>query len=100
MRIVIILIVILFVLNLNLSGQTRTIQGQIISEDFEELPKVRIQNIDTLLLGKTELNVHFKIEISEKRNKLLLSFIGMEWTTINRIKVLCKGPRDKRIDCV
>ena len=82
MRIAIILISILLILNLNLNGQIRDIQGLIISEDFEELPNVRIQNIDTLLLGETDLNGHFKIEIPQKTDKLLLSFIGMEWTTI------------------
>ena len=86
MRIAISLISILLILNLNLSGQIRNIQGLIISEDFEELPKVRIQNIDTLLLGETDLNGHFKIEIPQKTDKLLLSFIGMEWTTIELTK--------------
>lgn len=82
MRIAIILISILLILNLNLNGQIRDIQGLIISEDFEELPKVRIQNIDTMLLGETDLNGHFKIEIPQKTDKLLLSFIGMERATI------------------
>ncbi|AHW62336.1 hypothetical protein FH5T_19840 [Draconibacterium orientale] len=59
------------------------IHGRIITEDLEELPGVWIQNRDTLLIGKTDLNGYFKIEIPPETNKLLLSFIGMEWTIIN-----------------
>jgi hypothetical protein len=82
MRIATILTLILLVLNLNLNGQTRTIQGLIITEDFKELPKVRIQNIDSMLFGETDLTGFFKITVPQETDKLILSFIGMEETTI------------------
>lgn len=82
MKITTILTSILLVLNLSLSGQTRMIQGRIIAEDFEELPKVRILNADSLLFGETDLNGFFKITVPQKTDKLILSFIGMEETTI------------------
>jgi hypothetical protein len=83
MRITIILISILFVLDINLSGQTRIIHGRVISEDFDGLTKVRIQNIDTILIGETDIEGRFTIEIPlQDSEKLHLSWIGMEWTTI------------------
>lgn len=78
----IVFISILFIINHNLSGQSRNIQGRVISEDFEVLPEVRIQNIDTILIGKTDIDGYFKINIPRETDKLLLSWIGMEWTTI------------------
>lgn len=82
MRITIILVLVGLFCNLNLNGQTRTIIGRVISEDLEALPEVNIQNIDTLLLGKTDIDGRFKINIPQKTDKILFSWIGMEWTEI------------------
>jgi len=43
---------------------------------------VNIQNMDTVLLGTTEVDGTFEIEITESTNQLLISFIGMEWQTV------------------
>jgi hypothetical protein len=64
------------------NGQTRTITGKVISENFETLPEVRIQNRDTIRLGTTDKNGNFKIELPNGTDELLLSFIGMEWTLL------------------
>lgn len=72
----------LTLLTLRLYGQTRTIVGRVLSEDLETLPVVEIHLMDTLLLGKTDFEGRFKIQIPQDAYKLIFSFIGMEWTTI------------------
>lgn len=73
---------------MDLFGQTRTITGRIISEYLETLPQVSIQHLDSTLIGKTEIDGRFTIEIPDTTNFLHLSFIGFEWTTI-RIQIDC-----------
>ena len=74
--------IIIFFININVYGQTRTITGRIIDEDFETIPEARIQNSDTVLLCKTDINGNFKIEIPIETKKILISWIAMEWKTI------------------
>jgi hypothetical protein len=62
--------------------ETKVIKGRIISEDLELLPKAMIYNMDTIVLGSTDLDGYFKIEVPVETNKLLLGFIGMEWTLV------------------
>jgi hypothetical protein len=65
------------------SGQTRIISGRVIDEYYlTTIPEVKIQNRDTVLLCVTDLKGNFKIEIPSEANELILSIIGMEWTTI------------------
>jgi len=66
-----------------LSGQTRIITGKVIDEyNLEIIPEVRIQNHDTIRLGATDINGKFKIELPSGTDQLLLSWIGMEWTSL------------------
>jgi hypothetical protein len=78
----IILILIAISFNLSLNGQNRIISGRVISEDLEPLPMLDINNSDTVLLGKTDLDGYFKISIPLEIDRLLLSYVGMEWTEI------------------
>jgi hypothetical protein len=68
--------------SLSTNGQTRTITGKVLDEHLETLAQVRIQNVDTLELGKTDLSGNFKIELPLGTDQLLLSSIGMEWTSL------------------
>jgi hypothetical protein len=81
MRISLVIFIVLF-LNLNLNGQTRIISGRVISEDFESLPILDIRNSDTVLLGKTDMAGRFIISIPQETDRLLFSYLGMEWTEI------------------
>lgn len=83
MKITIILLLAVLIFNLNLNGQTRTIIGRVISEDFEPLPILDIKNSDTVLIGKTDMDGYFKISISQEIDRLLFSYVGMEWTEIS-----------------
>ena len=86
MRIVTILILIILFIDLGLNAQTRTITGRVISEDLELLPMVYIQNSDTLLLGKTDMDGQFIIRIPQETGRLLFGYVGMEWTEIKLSK--------------
>lgn len=70
------------------SAQNRTITGTIVDTNMEMLPMVNIQNMDTVLLGMTKMDGTFEIEITESINQLLISFIGMQWHTVN-LKTNC-----------
>ena len=82
MKIRIILILTVLFFNLNLNGQTRTIIGRVISEDLEPLPGLDIENSENVLLGKTDMDGRFKISIPQETDSLLFRYVGMEWTDI------------------
>ncbi len=82
MKISAISLLIFLLYNLNLTGQTRTITGRVISEDFEPIPMLEVQNSDTVHLGKTDMDGCFTISIPLETDRLLFSYIGMEWTEI------------------
>jgi hypothetical protein len=73
----------LIVIFLNsLNGQTRTITGRIIDEDLETIPEALINNSDTILLVKTDIDGKFLIQISTETKELVIGWVGMEWKTI------------------
>ena len=82
MRIILTFIFIISFVTGDLFCQSRTITGRIISEYLEPLPLIYIQDIDTTLIGKTDLDGWFKIEISSSTDSLLLCSLGIEWATI------------------
>ncbi|POY37968.1 hypothetical protein C3K47_05440 [Solitalea longa] len=76
------IIVFFFSTTLSLKGQSRTIIGRVISENLGPLPRLEIKNSDTVLLGKTDIDGRFKINIPQEIDRLLFGYIGMEWTEI------------------
>ena len=67
MRITIIIVLILHLFILTLNGQSRTITGRVISEHLEPLLEVKIQSVDTLLFGKTNIIASNGINGAESR---------------------------------
>ena len=82
MKITTILIIAVLFLSLKLNGQNRIISGRVIAEDLEPLPMLDIKNSDTLIFGKTDLDGRFKISIPLEIDRLLFSYVGLEWTVI------------------
>lgn len=65
------------------NGQVRTITGKVVDEfNFAAIPGIKIQNRDTVQLGITDINGNFIIELPFGTDELLLSSLGMEWTSI------------------
>ena len=88
MKISTIVILILLFFNLHLNGQTRTIIGRVICEHLEPLSGLDIENSDNFLLGKTDLDGRFKINIPQETDSLMFRYVGMEPTDI-RLKKDC-----------
>lgn len=63
-------------------GQTRTLTGKVIDEEFKPLPQVWISNADTILLSKTDIDGNFSAIIPLDTKILIVSTIGMEWKSI------------------
>ncbi|WP_139035424.1 hypothetical protein [Anaerophaga thermohalophila] len=81
----------------SLYSQTKTIEGRLISEDFETLPQVSIMINDTVEVGRTDANGFFLIDIPITEKKIMFVFVGMESTSIelvdkcDRIEVVMMG---------
>jgi hypothetical protein len=59
------------------------VTGKVVDEfDLLPMPGVRILSPDTLELGLTDSNGNFKVELPQEAYTLLLSSVGMEWTSI------------------
>lgn len=82
MKLSIVIIIALLAFNNNLAGQSRLLQGRVISNRLETLPGVRIQNGDTTIFGETDLEGRFKIKLPQKTQTILLRGVGLEPTTI------------------
>jgi hypothetical protein len=87
-------LIVLFIVVLSTSvlnaQDTKMIKGRVISEDLEILPGAKIYNMDTTVLGSTDGDGYFEIEVPVETNELLLGFIGMEWTPV-KIEGDCKN---------
>jgi hypothetical protein len=73
----------LLVANLNIFGQIRTITGKVIGENFESIWGARIQNTENIILGTTDSNGQFKIDIPQDTKTLIFSWVGYERASIN-----------------
>ncbi|MEP5611547.1 MAG: hypothetical protein ABJP45_04825 [Cyclobacteriaceae bacterium] len=86
---VFILLVTILSIGVSAAQETKTLTGRIISEDLEILPKAMIYDMDTTLLGSTDLDGYFKLDIPVQANELLLGYVGMEWTSV-KIQQSCE----------
>ena len=77
-----IIIIILSISTFNLYSQDKIIKGRVISEFFETMPEVSIIINDTVIVGKTDINGYFKIDIPISVKKILFGSVGLEPTTI------------------
>lgn len=67
----------------NLCGLSRTIVGRVVSQDLEPVTDAHIQNNNSILFGKTDMNGQFKIEIPQQEQTLFLTCVGCERRKIN-----------------
>ena len=66
-------------------SQNKTIKGRVISDQLETLPGVLIAINDTLVVGKTDVNGFFQIDIPLTVNKIFFKYVGLEQTNIELI---------------
>jgi hypothetical protein len=68
----------------------QTVKGRIVDENLDEMSQARIYYKDTVLLGETDFNGFFEINIPKNTTYLSIGFIGYE-TAIVSIPDSCKN---------
>lgn len=66
----------------SLNGQSRVIYGRVIDEDMETVPAVNIR-ADTSVIGQTDMEGRFRINVPSNTQTLTFLFVGMKTTTIH-----------------
>ena len=85
MKKLLIIFIVLGVSTISLYAQNKTIEGRVISDQFDIIPAALIKINDTVTVGKTDINGFFLIEIPDSVKKITFSFIGLERTNIELI---------------
>ena len=67
----------------HLSMGQKNLHGRVITEYLEMLPGAKIFDSDTTLLGTSDWNGYFKINLPEDSETLIIADIGMEWAKIS-----------------
>ncbi len=62
---------------------TKTLTGRILSDRFEGVPGTEICARDTTVIGTTDMEGYFKIDVPVNSNTLIFRQIGMEWAAVN-----------------
>lgn len=84
MKKILILFIVSTVLVCSLYSQNKTINGRVIAEDFETLPRVSIMIDDTVEVGTTDFDGFFQLDIPVSK-KISFGFVGMESVTIDLV---------------
>jgi hypothetical protein len=66
-------------------SQSKTIEGRVISDQFDILAGVSIMMNDTAEVGRTDIDGFFQIDIPVSEKKILFKGVGMEPTTIELV---------------
>jgi hypothetical protein len=82
MKKLLIIFIVLTVSTCSLYSQNKTIKGRVISDFFETMPEVSIMIIDTVNVGRTDLNGFFQIDIPVSVKKILFRAVGLDPATI------------------
>ncbi len=85
MKKLLIIFIVLSVITYSLYSQNKTIKGRVITEFFETAPGMLIIINDTVIVGKTDLNGFFQIDIPISVKKILIWSLGLEQATIELV---------------
>jgi hypothetical protein len=78
-----ILLFVILLVSGTVAGQTRTITGKVIDDQFHTIIGARINNLDTVLLTVTDTEGNFKLNIPTNTKSLIITGIGFERKLIN-----------------
>jgi hypothetical protein len=62
---------------------TKTLTGRLLDDRLEGVPRANICARDTTVIGTTDMEGYFKVDVSVNTNTLIFTSIGMELTTVN-----------------
>jgi len=85
MKKLLIIFIVLCVSTCSLYSQSKTIKGRVIDDNLETLAGVPIMINDTVVVGRTDLNGFFQIDIPIFVKKLLFSTVGIELASIELV---------------
>lgn len=78
---IILFFILLLVSPISVFGQ-REIKGRVIDDNLDYLIQARVYDKNMVLLGNTDLNGYFKINIPSKMDTLIFGYVGSELATI------------------
>lgn len=61
---------------------TKTLTGRLLSEELQGVPKATIYAQDTTVIGQTDLEGYFKLDVPVHTTKLIFASVGMKWNTV------------------
>ena len=61
---------------------TKTLTGRLLDDQLEAVPMANIYAADTTVIGKTDMEGYFKLDIPRNPNTLLFGAVGLELTTV------------------
>jgi hypothetical protein len=67
----------------NVIGQTRTLTGKIIDQEFYPVYQVMVFNVDTVLLTTSDKNGNFSISVPLDTKSLIVASLAMEWKNLD-----------------
>jgi hypothetical protein len=82
MKKLLIIFIVILVSASNLYSQNKTIKGKVITNQFDVLTGIPIMLNDTVVVGRTDLNGCFQIDIPVSVKKILFRDVGLEKTVI------------------
>jgi hypothetical protein len=62
---------------------TKTLTGRLLDDRLEGVPRANICARDTTVIGTTDMEGYFKVDVSINTNTLIFTSIGMGLTTVN-----------------
>ena len=62
---------------------TKTLTGRILGDDLAGVPRADICTRDTTVIGTTDMDGYFKIDVHVNTNTLIFRTVGAELTTVN-----------------
>lgn len=62
---------------------TKTLTGRLLDDRLESVPMANICARDTTVIGTTDMDGYFKIDVPANTTTLLFAYIGMELATVN-----------------
>lgn len=62
---------------------TKTLTGRLLDDRLEGVPRANIYARDTTVIGTTDMDGYFKVDVPFSTNTLIFTSVGMELTTVN-----------------
>jgi hypothetical protein len=62
---------------------TKALTGRLLDDHLEGVPRANICARDRTIIGTTDMEGYFKVDVPVNTNTLIFMSVGMEWNTVN-----------------